>query len=499
MVRKEYAVIALLIALNIIIRYPVTPHELGNDAFFIHGLANSISEYGYAKWVIHPLSFFGLYPYSYASGVPHLLSICSSITGLGMECTIYMVSLLLGIIGIFGAFVMAGEFSDNFYFKALVAFIFSLSPLALKFTLWTVSTRGMLLMLLPLFIWCLLKVYKGYQHRYLFLSMLFFILLASAHKMFVLTLPIIAAYFLAILLPRIARKINVKHTPYLLLFLFIFLFFIQFLFIKGGWTQRYTPFYGGEWYYFLIGTIFTMVARLGFLIPLALVGLVVILFKKDRPAKDWFLIITVLLFTPLLGHSMYFYQILLPFYSLLSAIGISYLIRHSEKFVNQRYAVSFILIILICFSLFTLGVRYTNTDSLGYSNYMYESTYSLASFIQKETDNKPISGVEARRISAFVTNPTSSSLCNANYFVYDIIDEEELQLKRKSLPKSLDELFAFVKYPYTVNPPTIEYNAQYVVENENIKRDRYYNGDNKIYDNGLEELGHVGKLYENLS
>ena len=488
MVRKEYVVIALLIILNIIIRSPVTPHELGCDSFFIHDLANSISEYGYAKWVIHPLSFFGLYPYSYASGVPHLLSICSSITGLGTEWTIYMVSLLLGILGIFGAFVMAGEFSDNFYFKALVAFIFSLSPLALKFTVWTVSTRGMLLMLLPLFIWGLLRLYKEYRHKYLFLSVLLFILLASSHKMFVLTLPIIAAYLLAILLPRIEKRINTKYSPYILSFLFIFLFFIQFLFIKGWWTQRYTPFHGGEWYYFLVGTIFTMVARLGFLIPLALVGLIVILFKKDRIAKDWFLIITVLLFTPLLSHSMYFYQILLPFISLLSVIGMFYLIKPVNRFVNQRHAVSFILIILICFSLFTLGVRYTNTDSRGYGNYMRESTYQLASYIQKETDNKPISGVEARRISAFVTNPTSS-LCDANYFVYDIINKEELQLKRKSLPKSLGELFAFVKYPYSVNPPTMEYNAQYMVGNEDIRGDiKLYDGKNKIYENGLEKI-----------
>jgi hypothetical protein len=125
---------------------------------------------------------------------------------------------------------------------------------------------------------------------------------------------------------------------------------------------------------------------------------------------------------------------------------------------------------------------------------MCESTYSLASFIQKETDNKPITGVEARRISAFVNNPTSS-LCDANYFVYDIIDEEELQLKRKSFPKSLGELFAFVKYPYTVNPPTMEYNAQYVVENENIRENiRAYNGKDRIYNNGRERIWNLEEV-----
>ena len=501
MKRKEYVVIAILIALNIIIRYPATSHELGADSFFIHDLANTISEYGYAKWVIHPLSFFGLYPYSYASGAPHLLSISSLTTGIEMEWTIYIVSLLFGIFGMFAAFVLAGEFSNSFYFKSLVAFIFSISPLAIKFTLWTVSARGLFLMMLPLFIWCLLRIHKNHSHKYLLLSVLFIFSLATIHKMFVLTIPIMAGYLLAIYLPKITRKIDIKYSPYILSFLFIFLFLIQFLFFRNWWTQKYLfflPFRGGEWYYYLIGTILTMGARLGFLIPLALIGLMFVIFKKEKSTNDWFLIITILLFTPLLGHSMYFYQMLLPFFSLLSGFGIIYAKDFLGKFIGgfnlQKHLVPFILILLVLFSLFTLSVRYTNKYESGYGNYMYESTYSLASFIQKETNDGEITGdgIGRQQIAAFVTNP-SSLVYGLDYLVHDFIDKESLKVKMKPLPRSLSELHGFVKFPYTVNGMNPKHTAQYIVENEKIKRDSNYNENNKIYDNRLEELWHAEK------
>jgi hypothetical protein len=506
MVRKEYAVIAILIALNIIIRYPAIPHELGfgGDSFFIHDLANSISEYGYAKWVIHPLSFFGLYPYSYASGAPHLLSISSLTTGIEMEGTIYIVSLLFGILGMFAAFVLAGEFSNNFYFKSLVAFIFSISPLAIKFTLWTVSARGLFLMMLPLFIWCLLRMHKKYSHKYLLLSVLFIISLASIHKMFVLIIPIMAGYLLAIYLPKITRKIDTKYFPYILSFLFIFLFLIQFLFIRNWWTQKYLfflPFRGGEWYYYLIGTILTMSARLGFLIPLALFGLMFIIFKKKKSVNEWFLIITILLFTPLLGHTPYFYQTLLPFFSLLSGFGIIYAMDFLGKFIDgfklQKHLVPFILILLVLFSLFTLSVRYTNKYESGYGNYMYESTYSLASFIQKETNNREITGdgIGRQQIAAFVTNPTPIGH-SIEYFMHDLVDKESLKVKMKPLPRSLTEIHVFVKFPYATNTMNPKHMAQYVVETKNIKGDASYNDDNQVYDNGLEELWHASDAGE---
>jgi hypothetical protein len=60
--KKTYTILLLLVLLNIAVRIPVAPHEIGNDSFFIHWMAQSILEEGIALWLVHPASVFGLYP-----------------------------------------------------------------------------------------------------------------------------------------------------------------------------------------------------------------------------------------------------------------------------------------------------------------------------------------------------------------------------------------------------------------------------------------------------
>ena len=90
--QKTYTILLLLILLNIAVRIPVTPHEIGCDSFFIHWMAQSILEEGTALWLIHPASVFGLYPFSYPSFVPFLLATISNIMGLEIETIILIIS-----------------------------------------------------------------------------------------------------------------------------------------------------------------------------------------------------------------------------------------------------------------------------------------------------------------------------------------------------------------------------------------------------------------------
>jgi hypothetical protein len=83
--RIKYSPLAFLVLLNVALRFPVRPHETGNDAFYYHTLANSISSFGHAKWLIHPLSIFGLYPYFNEIAGPLEASIISQCIGIGME------------------------------------------------------------------------------------------------------------------------------------------------------------------------------------------------------------------------------------------------------------------------------------------------------------------------------------------------------------------------------------------------------------------------------
>lgn len=166
--KKAYTILLLLILLNITVRIPVTPHEIGCDSFFIHWMAQSILEEGTALWLVHQASVFGLYPYSYPSFVPFLLATFSNIMGLEIETIILMTSLSFGATGVLFAYLLGKEFSGNELVAYSTAFCFSLSPIFIEFTSWTTSTRALFVLLLPLILFLLLRYERTRDNRYLF-------------------------------------------------------------------------------------------------------------------------------------------------------------------------------------------------------------------------------------------------------------------------------------------------------------------------------------------
>ena len=128
--RTKIILIGLIVILSLILRFPLTPHEIGLDSFTIHLMANSISEFGYAKWWLHPASIMGSYPYSTSpSAVPFLLSGISQCTSMDVESVILLYSLFLGVFSVFGAYLMAEVIWDNDAFKFLVAIVFTPSEM----------------------------------------------------------------------------------------------------------------------------------------------------------------------------------------------------------------------------------------------------------------------------------------------------------------------------------------------------------------------------------
>ena len=94
----NYFLFAFLVVINIALRYPFTPHQGGGDVFNINFMATSITKEGCAKWIIHPASYAGMYPYSYPSSVPFLFSMISQATGLNMEWTVWLSSTIFGVL-----------------------------------------------------------------------------------------------------------------------------------------------------------------------------------------------------------------------------------------------------------------------------------------------------------------------------------------------------------------------------------------------------------------
>lgn len=201
----------LLIILNIILRLQVVPNEIGVDSFLVHMMANSISEFGCAKWVLHPNSFLGMYAYSEVSAVPFLLSGIYQFTGIEMRWVIFLYCIFLGILSIFTAYLMAGAIIDDDLFKFLAAFAFSTSPAVLGYSTWTIPARGLFVVLAPLLIYMLLKC-CGYR-RCIPVAISFAVLLYATHHLIYFMFPAFFAFFVVLALFKLKEYLKSTKIP----------------------------------------------------------------------------------------------------------------------------------------------------------------------------------------------------------------------------------------------------------------------------------------------
>lgn len=195
---KEMVLFALVLLLTLVIRIPNTAHPTGVDTFSNYARAESISNYGYATWVLHPTSLIGMYPLSYPSSEHFFISFFSIITGINVEYSILFTQIAISILGVLGLFIFAREFF-NFLIALMSAFIFSISTYFIDFTRWFFTTRILIVIMVPLFLWSLLKIVKEKNHRikYSILSAIMLVFLAMTHRLVQLVAIVLIAYFLA--------------------------------------------------------------------------------------------------------------------------------------------------------------------------------------------------------------------------------------------------------------------------------------------------------------
>lgn len=503
MKKEELILLGALIVLNVLMRIPFIPHEFGSDSFFIHTFANQIVEHEHAPWLIHPLSFFGLYPLSNASVVPILLAILSLQSGVGMEYVILYASMAFSILGALSAYALAGKIRNTLQFKFLTAFLFSLSPLALKFSGWTTSTRGLFLMMTPLLLWILLETVRTgkLSAKSIIIGLILFLTLAGTHKISVLIIPFIIVALSLILLKR---QVNIVNKPILLSFAFIFLFFAQFFLYAHWWPYWNIPLN------FPRNTVFTLIAlltvlfmRLGPILIFSVIGLASLIFKKEKSPIDNYLIITSLLFTPFLEYGMYFYQTLSIILVILSAYGFE---KAFNLFSNQKLRSMTLIILLVStvsFTFFTEFYRYTKMFPNGTHQYLDAHLYNAIHFLN--TLDEGVISVHSStsdplRVGAFAKEPVIPNREEV-LLGYGLIDEGSIQAISKGIPRSIIGLWEVIKYPFNQDYTRTPYNARYVVSNKlddpnSFEVDKRNSNLTKIYDNnyeGIWSINNVGK------
>lgn len=414
--KNKFILLGLLVVINIAIRLPVTAHALGVDTFYVFSLAESISTFGSARWILNPASFFGVYPYSYPSAFIFILSGLSQTTGISMDYIILLIGMILGISGVFFMFLLAKEVWNNDLYAFLAAFAYSLSFNMVKFTFWQASTRSLFIALFPLFLLILLKYRKSIKNLIL-LSVIFFIILASSHRVSFL-LPIIIIVFCAvILLSKIYSKIKLRfvinpaifqiHIFYILLMISLVLFTVQFLNVG---PFKVNDFYSGFFFQGndFISTFLNMGAdytsKMGLILFFVIPGMIAIISKLNKQFNQTFVILGFIAFLPLLGYENYSSVFIGPFFILVSAFGFITIFHFFSKKRGLAHLMLFSFIVLsIVFVIFMIehtGVYKETT--------MSEKSYVSAQFIKLKANSTIISrdGDMASKLTAYSTKPT---------------------------------------------------------------------------------------------
>jgi hypothetical protein len=360
-----YCLLLLVLILNILFRYPIgVSHEMGSDTTFIHSLSSSLSQEGYAKWCINPLSFFGLYALSYPSATPFLLSMFSQLSGVSIEGLILVLGMFFGIIGTLSAFAVAREIMDSNRFALLVAILFSLAPFFLKDTTWIGSSRGYVVAMLPILVMLLVKHLKTGNSKYLALAIIVFVVVCSLHRMGFLSVFLFIAFAFIPSFHRLTQRIRFSLVKYESLFRVLSVSIALFGFLLIFLLQIALPGYGGfdirEEY--RLGTFFegesipvlllnmgvNFTGKVGILAPLTIVGLVMYNWKRPKEIHQKFILMLVFILIPFLSLRDYISEFMILFFVFLIAFAMVHSRVYLRKNAKSLGILAIVLLLVSC-------------------------------------------------------------------------------------------------------------------------------------------------------
>ena len=339
-----YALLLFLLGLNLIARYPRTPHELGFDGFVYHGMTVSIIQNGYAEWILNPFSYFGLYPLSHPSGSFFFLGDLAQLSGTPVEGAILLFDMSLVALGLLGSFLLSMEIRRDEGLGLLVAALFTLSPRFVSGLLWEIPTRTLFSALVPLLIWFLLRLHLTRDRRSLGFVLLVLTVMMSAHRLTVL----MAAVFIAFILTEIVivgiRTLRIRYASLVLrapfrrianLAVLVGFFVLSVSLITiGGILGSYGTGQAG----FGSGVVrelsnlgVSLARSAGFLIPIVPLGVVAVYRERLKEFKEPFLLMILLVLLPTLTLRQYTGYYIIPLTALFIGLGIWWIVEKLNR------------------------------------------------------------------------------------------------------------------------------------------------------------------------
>ena len=466
--RTKVILFGLLVLLGLIFRVPTTPHEIGWDSFSVHLMANSVSEFGYAKWWLHPTSITGSYPYSTSpSAVPFVLSGISQCTSMDTEKVIFLYSIFLGLFAIFGAYLMAGVIWDNDIFTFLVAIVFSTAQGMVTFSTWTAHARTLFVISLPLFIYLLLKAHT-FKVRCSILTFIILALLLVTHHYIYFTIPVLMSFFIIAIFYKFGKhikaiKISESFANFAMLGCFLIMFSIGY-FDRSLWWNDPEMFRsaseGSSSIYMWISNMMLMgyVRYIGFLIIFTVSGYIYLIFKRNKRFEEWVLLLCLACLAPLLYIVTYVKWFIIPFVSLLIGIALANIAIVKTHTQKRKLVPSLVVITILVLSIsFTGYYQYLHflNDPSPRTRYMEERTYAGGLWMKDNIDkdnNMIVGGWIAHRIFSISKVPTLTGVCAAD-LAYGFVEPGKLEVKEIYSSTSLGyyrhDPYAVVNHSYT--------------------------------------------------
>lgn len=517
---NKYILFSLLIILNIILRIPSYSHQTGYDSFTTTILANIVTLFGYAGWWAHPLSVFGMYPYSYASAVPYMLSGVSQLSGLDMETAVLLFNVSVGLFIIFTSYLLAGMIRNDDLFKFFVSLGASTAQGMLALTTWDISTRGLFIVIFPLFIYTILKIRMNRIRSTIFASILF-ILLASVHHYIYFAFLVILSFVLVVAFIKVSNlksfqkcytEKNIKNylvnICYLMLFFIFFsLPFVTLIFIKEG--TRY------EW---LIDVFIINTRYVGPLILFIFGGFAYLVLKNNKRPEEWFFLILLLFLAPFLYIQTYAHFIIFVFLFLL--IGTS-LTNITQAYTQKKKYITFIIIASIVLSISFSGFYqhwHTGMKSGRDDWRMTDETYFGGKWIKEGINSSKIyvSGIEGLRmfaISEGLPTRVCDDACGISYGFIELNSSEIIANSPLSIRFYMDNPYVMpsgrtvggkLNWFYEQNDIDSSgaksiidrYNISYIVEGKRSYSSLFesiHNNKNNVYDSGIINIWMLNK------
>ena len=370
--RTNLLLLTTLILLSVALRYPLVEHErFASDSYFIHALSQSVVDEGRARWIFHPLSYFGYYPTSYPSGSVFTLAALSILSGAGVGFSILLEDMILGIVFCLGVFGIARFFLRKTEYALLASLFAITSARFVDTTYWNGSARGILITLFILVVSCALLA-ASTKRPVLYAFVVFFVFgCVAVHHMAVLLALMGIAYVLTSLgvdymLPKVyLRKREFVYAYYAALIISItILSFSYFVFLAEKVKSSYQ---GTSLFNFdppILSTALNMAAsytnQIGLVFPVAILGIPLILRRARLSKENLFPIAILVSFIPVLGSGLYVSMLLAPF---VAVIAVKWLARIREP-KKRNYPSVFVIAILVCLSILvpTLSIPRWNME-----------------------------------------------------------------------------------------------------------------------------------------